>query len=159
GHMALANSAALELAGVGADTPEVEGGKIVRDADGRPTGILKDNAMSLVEAVVPPPTEAQLDRALAAAMHYVASKGVTSVHDMANWKSLETYRRARAKGELITRIYSVVPLPDWQRLRDEVRAHGRGDAWLRIGGLKGFMDGSLGSHTAAFLEPFTDAPE
>ncbi|HEX7060912.1 MAG TPA: amidohydrolase [Woeseiaceae bacterium] len=159
GHMALANSAALELAGVDADTPEVEGGKIVRDADGRPTGILKDNAMSLVEAVIPPPTEAQLDRALAAAMRYVASKGVTSVHDMANWQSLATYRRAHAKGELITRIYSVVPLPDWQRLRDEVQAHGRGDAWLRIGGLKGFMDGSLGSHTAAFLEPFTDAPD
>jgi predicted amidohydrolase YtcJ len=159
GHMNLANSKALALAGVDADTPDVEGGEIVRDADGQPTGILKDNAMGLVEAVVPPPTEAQLDRALAAAMAHVASHGVTSVHDMGNWRNLATYRRAHSKGELITRIYSVVPLADWRRLRDEVAEHGRGDAWLRIGGLKGFMDGSLGSHTAAFLEPFTDAPD
>src|SRR5690606_32083378 len=114
--------------------------------------------MGLVDAVVPPPTEAQLDRALAAAMEHVAAQGVTSVHDMASWQSLATYRRAHTKGELATRIYSVMPLPDWRRLQDEVAGQGRGDAWLRIGGLKGFMDGSLGSHTAAFLEPFTDAP-
>ncbi|MDZ7644998.1 MAG: amidohydrolase [Woeseiaceae bacterium] len=159
GHMALANSLALEQAGVDADTPDVDGGEIVRDADGRPTGILKDNAMALVESAVPPPGEAQLDREVRAAMRHVAAQGVTSVHDMAAWPSLAAYRRARAAGELTTRIYSVVPLSDWQRLRDEVREHGTGDEWLRIGGLKGFMDGSLGSHTAAFLEPFTDAPD
>lgn len=159
GHMALANSLALELAGLDADTPDVAGGEIVRDASGKPTGVLKDNAMRLVEAAIPPPTEAQLDRALAAAMEHVAANGVTSVHDMGDWTSLAAYRRAHSKGELITRIYSVVPLNDWQRLRDEVAANGRGDEWLRIGGLKGFMDGSLGSHTAAFLEPFTDAPD
>jgi hypothetical protein len=92
-------------------------------------------------------------------MAHVASNGVTSVHDMAGWDSLATYRRAKANGELSTRIYSVMPLEHWQQLRDEVSRNGRGDNWLRIGGLKGFMDGSLGSHTAAFLEPFTDAPE
>jgi predicted amidohydrolase YtcJ len=159
GHMALANSQALELAGVDADTPDVQGGEIVRDAEGNPTGILKDNAMALVERVVPEPRDAQLDRMLAAAMARVAANGVTSVHDMGGWRDLVAYRRAAARGELITRIYSVLPLGDWQRLRDEVAAHGRGDAWLRIGGLKGFMDGSLGSHTAAFLEPFSDAPD
>jgi len=159
GHMALANSLALDKAGVDADSPDVAGGEIVRDESGAPTGVLKDNAMGLVESAVPDPGEAQLDREVAAAMEYVASNGVTSVHDMAGWNSLAAYRRARASGELITRIYSVMPLADWQRLRDEVAANGRGDEWLRIGGLKGFMDGSLGSHTAAFFEPFTDAPD
>ncbi len=159
GHMGLANSIALELAGVDADTPDVAGGEIVRDPDGRPTGILKDNAMTLVEAAVPEPGEVQLDRQAAAAMRYVAGNGVTTVHDMAGWDSLATYRRARANGSMITRVYSVVQLPDWERLRDEVAANGWGDEWLRIGGLKAMMDGSLGSHTAAFLEPFTDAPD
>ncbi|HEX5765559.1 MAG TPA: amidohydrolase [Woeseiaceae bacterium] len=159
GHMALANSLALERAGVDADSPDVAGGEIVRDEAGSPTGVLKDNAMGLVDGVVPDPGEAQLDREVAAAMKYVASNGVTSVHDMAGWDSLATYRRAKENGELITRIYSVMPLKDWQRLRDEVATQGRGDQWLQIGGLKGFMDGSLGSHTAAFFEPFTDAPD
>lgn len=159
GHMALANSLALQLAGVDADTRDIAGGTIERYDDGRPAGVLKDNAMSLVDSVVPVDTEAQLDRQLDAAMAYVASNGVTSVHDMAGWVSLATYRRAHARGALDTRVYSVVPLADWERLRDEVAQHGIGDEWLRIGGLKGFMDGSLGSHTAAFLEPFTDAPD
>jgi hypothetical protein len=159
GHMSLANSLALEMAGVDADSPDVAGGEIVRDESGAPTGILKDNAMGLVDAAVPEPGAAQLDRELAAAMAHVASNGVTSVHDMAGWDSLDAYRRAKSGGKLITRIYSVMPLADWPQLRDEVAASGRGDSWLRIGGLKGFMDGSLGSHTAAFFEPFTDAPD
>ena len=159
GHMALANSKALELAGVDADTPDVAGGEIVRDETGRPTGILKDNALSLVETAVPIASKRQLDREAKAAMQYVASNGVTTVHDMASWDSLETYRRAEKAGTLITRIYSVVPLSDWEQLKREVENNGRGSNWLKIGGLKGFMDGSLGSHTAAFLEPFTDAPE
>jgi len=159
GHMGLANSNALELAGIDADTPDVAGGEIVRDPDGRPTGILKDNAMTLIENAVPAAGEVQLDRQAAAAMRYVAANGVTTVHDMAGWDSLATYRRAHENGSMITRVYSVVQLPDWEKLRDEVAANGRGDDWLRIGGLKAMMDGSLGSHTAAFLEPFTDAPD
>lgn len=159
GHMALANSAALAAAGVDADTPDVAGGEIVRDADGRPTGVLKDNAMALVEQAVPPPDDALLDRQVQAAMAHVAAQGVTTVHDMASWPSLAAYRRAQAADRLQTRIYSVMPLREWQTLRDEVESHGRGDDWLRIGGLKGFMDGSLGSHTAAMLEPFSDAPD
>lgn len=158
GHMSLGNSLALELAGVDADTPDVVGGEIVRDTDGRPTGILKDNATALVDQVVPEPGETQLDRTAAAAMAYLASNGVTSVHDMGDWDDLAAYRRMKDSDRFITRVYSVMPLDDWERLRDEVSANGRGDAWLHIGGLKGFMDGSLGSHTAAFLEPFTDAP-
>ena len=159
GHMALANSLALDLAGVDADTPDVAGGEVVRYPDGRPTGILKDNAMGLVDHALPEASAAQLDREAQAAMQYVAGNGVTTVHDMADWRSLATYRRLAGRGDLLTRIYSIVPLEDWERLREEVAAGGTGDDWLRIGGLKGFMDGSLGSHTAAMLEAFTDAPD
>src|SRR5919202_4815302 len=77
---------------------------------------------------------------------------------MGTWDDLATFERAHKAGRLRTRIYAAVPLATWQRLRDTVAARGRGDEWLRIGGLKGFVDGSLGSHTAAMLEPFTDAP-
>ena len=159
GHMALANSLALKAGGVDADTPDVAGGTIDRYDDGRPAGLLKDNAMLPINAAVPLPSDALLDRQVTAAMEYVAGNGVTTVHDMAGWSSLASYRRIHARGELITRIYSVVPLPDWEQLRDEVATSGHGDEWLKIGGLKGVMDGSLGSHTAAFLEPFTDAPD
>lgn len=164
GHMGVANSQALQLAGIDADTPDVAGGEIVRDNEGRPTGVLKDNAMRLLLAAIPQPSEAQLDRYARAAMDYVASNGVTSAHDMFaddfdSWVSLATYRRLHQRGELITRIYSVMPLHDWQKVADEVAQNGRGDEWLKTGALKGFMDGSLGSHTAAFLEPFTDTPD
>lgn len=158
GHMALANSLALRLAGVNRATREVAGGAIVRAGGGEPTGILKDNAQSLVARVVPDPPAALEDRALDTAMTYVASNGVTSVHNMGSWSDVAIFERARAAGRLRTRIYAAVPLSTWERLRDTVQARGRGDEWLRIGGLKGFVDGSLGSHTAAMLEPFTDAP-
>ena len=164
GHMALANGAALALAGVSRATADVEGGTIDRDASGEPTGLLRDNAMALVERVVPPPSDAMNDRALQAAMRYVAAQGVTSVHHMGTWGDLAVFERAWRQGTLSTRISAAVPLSTWARLRDRIAAHdmgadGRGDVWLRIGALKGFVDGSLGSHTAAFLEPFTDAPE
>jgi len=159
GHMALANSLALEAGGIDADMPDIAGGEIDRYEDGRPAGVLKDNAMLPVMAAVPPASDAMIDRQVRDAMAYVAGNGVTTVHDMADWTSLAAYRRAQSRGELITRIYSVVPLPDWARLRDEVAANGRGDDWLKIGGLKAMMDGSLGSHTAAFFEPFTDKPD
>ncbi len=158
GHMRLANSIALRLAGVTRDTPDVAGGTIVRDADGAPTGVLKDNAMSLVARVQPPATVATDDRALDAAMAHVAARGVTSVHHMGTWDDLAIFDRAHAARRLRTRIYAAVPLSTWRRLRDAVGARGRGDEWLRIGALKAFVDGSLGSHTAAFLEPFTDRP-
>ena len=160
GHMALANSLALKLAGIDKETANVEGGEIVRDADGSPTGLLKDNAMNRVFAVIPGSSVKQQDQALQKAMDYLAEKGVTTVHDMGvDFGSLAIYRRAHANDALRTRIYSVVPIESWQQLADEVAVSGRGDQWLGIGGLKGFMDGSLGSHTAAFFEPFTDTPD
>ena len=165
GHMALANSAALKAAGVTRATADVAGGEIVRDPRGEPTGLLKDNAMGLVDRAVPEPSDEMRDRALAAAMKYVAEQGVTSVHNMGSWSDLETFARARRANALATRIYGAVPLASWERLRDAVAqktyggGDGRGDDWLRVGGLKGFVDGSLGSHTAAFHEPFDDAPK
>jgi hypothetical protein len=158
GHMGLANTAALETAGVDAATPDLEGGEIVRGADGAPTGVLKDNAMGLVWPVVPDAPEVQQDRFLDAAMAHVAERGVTSVHNVGGWGDLAIFRRAHEARRLDVRIYACTPLASWERLRDEVTEYGRGDDWLRIGCVKGFVDGSLGSHTAAFLEPFTDAP-
>lgn len=158
GHMALANSAAMRAAGVGDDVQDVSGGEIVRDAAGRPTGVFKDNAMSLIERAMPETTLADRLAATVAAMDYLASNGVTAVHHMGSWPDLEAYRVAHRRGLMKTRIYACTPLGSWKRLADEVERTGRGDDWLRIGGLKGFVDGSLGSHTAAFLAPFDDAP-
>ena len=159
GHMALANSLALKAGGVTPATGDVDGGTIVRGPGREPTGILKDNAQALVNRVVPDAPEVLQDRALDTAMTYVASHGVTSVTNMGTWWELAIFRRAHAAGRLRTRIYAAVPLAAWEQLRDTVQARGTGDEWLRIGALKAFVDGSLGSHTAAMLEPFTDAPD
>ena len=158
GHMALANSAAMRAANVPPSGGDVAGGTITRDASGRPSGVFKDNAQSLVDAAVPDPGPAMMDRALDAAMTYASERGVTSVDHMGTWADLAVFERAHRAGTLRTRIYASVPLSTWARLRDTVTARGRGDAWLRIGGLKGFVDGSLGSHTAAMMQPFADAP-
>lgn len=158
GHMNLANTAALTAARVGRDVTDIAGGTIVRDAAGEPTGIFKDNAMGVVGRVVPEPTAAMNDAALRAAMQYVNAQGVTAVHNMGSWDDLATFERAHAAGALTTRIYAAVPLASWKRLADTVKVRGFGDDWVRIGGLKGFVDGSIGSHTAAMLEPFSDAP-
>jgi predicted amidohydrolase YtcJ len=164
GHMALANTAALRATGVTRAAKDVSGGEIVRDARGELTGLLKDNAMDLVATKMPPPTADMQDRALEAAMRYVGEQGVTTVHQMGSWDDLAVLDRANKAGKLRTRVYAAVPLNTWERLAEAVKARtygpdGRGDQWLRVGGLKGFVDGSLGSHTAAFHEPFTDAPK
>jgi predicted amidohydrolase YtcJ len=161
--MALANGAALRAAGIGVDVEGVAGGEIVRDAGGALTGLLKDNAMTLVEGKVTPPPDEMKDRALDAAMRYVNAQGVTTVHNMGTWDDLAVFARAWRAHRLTTRVYAVVPLNTWKQLWRTVEARtygpeGRGDEWLRVGGLKGFVDGSLGSHTAAFRDPFTDAP-
>ena len=158
GHMALANSAALRAAKVTRASPDVAGGTIVRDARGEPTGVFKDNAMDAVDSALPDPPAELEDRALDAAMAYVAEQGVTSVHHMGSWRDLAIFERARRANRMATRIYAAVPLASWEQLRDTVAARGRGDSWVRIGLLKGFVDGSLGSHTAAMLQPFTDVP-
>ena len=159
GHMGLANGLALAAAKVTKAMPAVDGGVIVRDRNGEPTGLLKDNAQGLLDDAVPDPPPAVADKAFDAAMQYFAERGVTSAQNMGTWYDLSIFERARKDGRMITRIYAVVPLASWEKLRDTVAARGHGDEWVRIGGLKGFVDGSLGSHTAAMLEPFTDAPK
>lgn len=158
GHMGLANSRALELAGITAQTPDPPGGTIVRDASGEPTGILKDAAQGLVERVIPEPSEEELDEALERAQRYALERGVTLVTDMGTWAGLETYRRAHRRGRLLIRVYSVVPLSTWRRLVEFIEREGRGDHRLFWGGVKGFVDGSLGSSTAWFYQPYTDDP-
>ncbi len=159
GHMGLANSVALRLGGVTRDTPDPAGGLIVRDPRTRePTGILKDAAMSLVSARIPEPTADQRLAHARAATEHVARLGVTSVQDMSGGGAIEVYEALRRRGELKTRIYAMSPLPQWRRaVRAGLKA-GADDAWLRRGGLKGFSDGSLGSTTAWFFEPYLDSP-
>ncbi|MBL0742506.1 amidohydrolase [Chryseolinea lacunae] len=157
GHMCLANSAALKAANIPDNVKDVAGGTIVRDKQGKLTGIFKDNAMNMLYKVVPPPTTDQEDKALATAMAYVAARGVTSVHNMSGFQ--EVFERAHDAGKLTTRIYAGMMLSDWRQLNEKVKQKGHGDAWLRIGGLKEFVDGSLGSHTAAFFKPFNDTPK
>jgi predicted amidohydrolase YtcJ len=158
GHMALANGLALKLAGVTRETKDPHGGVIVRDEHGEPTGILKDAAMSYVWKVIPLASFAERLDAARAATNYAASLGVTSVQDMSAGTDVGVYQTLLDQGELKTRIYAVSPLPSWERLaRAGVRAH-FGSEMLRIGGLKGFADGSLGSTTAYFFEPYLDAP-
>ena len=158
GHMALANSLALKLAGVTRQTLDPPGGVIVRDKSGEPTGVLKDAAQSFVWKVMPPATFDERLAAARAATNYAASLGVTSIQDVSAGTDVGVYQTLLDRGELKTRIYAVAPLPQWERLAQTgVRAH-FGSEMLRVGGLKGFSDGSLGSTTALFYEPYRDDP-
>jgi predicted amidohydrolase YtcJ len=160
GHMALANSKALEIAGVNKDTKVPEGGEMKKNKLGEYTGLLKDEAMALVNKVIPDPTEKELDEYLQAAVQHAFENGVTQVHDMGwygGWVDLATYRRNLKKLDL--RIYSFVPLSNWAKLDSFCKKEGKGDDILRWGGLKGFMDGSLGSTTAWFYDHYLDDPK
>ncbi|MEW6156540.1 MAG: amidohydrolase [Verrucomicrobiota bacterium] len=158
GHMALANSEALKRAGVNRESKDPPGGFIVRDASGGPTGILKDAAMSYVNKLIPAATFEENLAAARAASEHAIRLGVTSVQDMSAGADVGVYQTLLRRGELKTRIYAVAPLPHWDRLaRVGVRA-AFGDPLLRVGGLKGFSDGSLGSTTALFFEPYLDSP-
>ena len=157
GHMALANSAALDFFGITAAT-SYEAGDVWLGVDGQPTGLLKEDAYYLQTSKIPPFAPEQDEEFVKAAMNYVASFGVTSVHDVNGFHDQEVFERLKQKNELITRIYSATPLSQWQRLEAKIDSSGRGNHWLKIGGLKGFVDGSLGSHTAAFFDDYADTP-
>jgi predicted amidohydrolase YtcJ len=160
GHMTLANSVALKLAHVDRSTKDVAGGTIVRRPDGEPTGVVKDAAQNLVAAVLPTPSPQQSDAAIERAMRWAASHGVTGVADVSvPWFEVDALQRAHAAGRMITRVAVYVPLQDWRRMAELVKAKGVGDDWLRVAGVKGYVDGSLGSTTALFYEPYKDAPQ
>jgi predicted amidohydrolase YtcJ len=159
GHMSLANSLALKIARVDKNTKDVPGGVIVRDAEGNPTGILKDAAQELVERVIPAPSEVQIRTAIKAAQTYANSQGVTSVQDMsASPDIFRAYQTMLRNGELTVRISGHQPLTSWRRLANVGLLADFGNEYLHIGGLKGFADGSLGSTTALFFKPYLDAP-
>jgi predicted amidohydrolase YtcJ len=157
GHEALANSVAMKLAGVDAKTPDVPGGVIMRDASRKPTGVFKDAAMTLIYKAIPPMTHGQRLRAARGAMKHAASLGVTSVQHMnPEFADVAAYSELAEKGELTTRIYAVPMETDW---RDQAKVGIRrawGSSYLRLGAVKGYADGSLGSRTAYMFEPFTD---
>jgi len=159
GHMAVANSVALRLSGVTAKTPDPPGGVIVRDEKGNPTGVFKDAAMALVNKVIPAMTPEGRMRAVKRALAHAASLGVTSVQHMnASFEDISTYAELANSGELTAHIYAAPLETDWAQLAKAGIRRSFGSSWLRIGAVKGFADGSLGSTTAFFFQPYADAP-
>lgn len=159
GHMALGNSLAMTLAGVNKETKEVDGGLIVRGASGKPTGVFKDAAMAYINKVIPNPSwEGRLESAQAATDH-AASLGVTSVQDMSAGTDIGVYQELHRRGTLKTRIYGCSPLSDYKRWENTGIRYAFGDDMIRVGCLKGYADGSLGSTTAWFFDPYLDDPK
>jgi hypothetical protein len=168
GHTGLANSLALKLAGVTKDTPDPVGGVIVRDPkSGEPTGILKDEAQDLVAKVIPRPTESEMEEALRAALKEAARVGLTSVHDIIvdtdSWNGsftgeIQLLRRAELEGWLTCRIYAITPIAQWKKLAEAGISHDMGSDFLKLGAVKAFADGSLGSRTGWMFKPYDDDP-
>jgi predicted amidohydrolase YtcJ len=164
GHMAVANTKALRLAGIAAKAADIPGGVVYRDKDGKPTGLLRDNAMFLVERLVPPPTDDEIAEAVTAALDELRRNGITSVVDMGGSdpatrrKLFKLYQRMARDGKLTVRIDLRWPLAAWKELAELGAEANFGSEWLTIGGVKGFADGSLGSSTAKMFEPFVNEP-
>jgi predicted amidohydrolase YtcJ len=160
GHMALANSVTLRLSGITAQTPDPPGGVIVHDAHGNPTGALKDAAMDYVYKIAPPLSHDKRLRAVKRALAHAASLGVTSVQHMnPEYADIAVYSELLERGEVTARIYAA---PLITGVDDQVRIgvrHAFGGPYLRIGALKAYADGSLGSSTAYFFEPFSNQPD
>jgi hypothetical protein len=168
GHTGLANSLALKLAGVTKDTRDPVGGVIVRDPkSGEPTGILKDEAQELVAKVIPRPTESEMEEALRAALKEAARVGLTSVHDITvdtdSWNGsftgeIRLLRRAELAGWLTCRIYAITPIAQWKELAEAGISHDMGSDFLKLGAVKAYADGSLGSRTGWMFKPYDDDP-
>jgi hypothetical protein len=156
GHMALANSLALRLAGVTRETKDPDGGTIVRDTSGEPTGILKDNAEDLVTRAIPEPSREMNLRAARAALEEAARVGVTTIQDNSSIDALRTYQDLRERGELTARFYVWRSAASLSSLEKAGVRTGLGDEWIRLGAIKILSDGSMGSGTAAFFEPYAD---
>lgn len=159
GHMSLANSLAMRLAGVDRNTKDVAGGEIVRDANGNPTGIFKDAAETYIESVIPEPSFAQKLEQGIAATEYAASLGITSAQDMGSSAlDISVYQELLRQGRLKTRLYGCTTLAGYKRWEDVGIARAFGTPMLRVGCVKGYADGSLGSTTAWLFGPYSDAP-
>jgi len=159
GHIGVANTRALQLASITVATKDPEGGKIDRDEGGTPTGILREKACDAVRNVIPKPTHEKRRQGIELALADLASHGVTSAQDYSQWDDFQIYEELENEGKLTARISEWLPfdesIEELNRKRD---SHPASDNLLHTGMLKGFMDGSLGSHTAALLEPYSDDP-
>jgi predicted amidohydrolase YtcJ len=157
GHLALANTPALQLAGITLASRDPEGGKIDRDANGQPTGILRETAQGAVRAVIPAPTHEERRAAIEGALADLAEHGVTSAQDYSTWEDFQIYEEIEKDGKLSARISEWLPFDlSVDELKTKRDSHPQSDLMLHTGMLKGFMDGSLGGHTAALLEPYAD---
>jgi predicted amidohydrolase YtcJ len=160
GHVAVANTRALRLASITLATREPQGGKIDRDSTGQPTGLLRDTAMGAVTAVIPPPNHDQRRAALEFSLQTLAQSGITSAQDNSTWEDFQVFEELEREGKLTARISEWLPFDaPLDELEAKRKAHSVLDNMLHTGMLKGFMDGSLGSHTAALLEPYADDPQ
>jgi predicted amidohydrolase YtcJ len=160
GHIAVANTAALKAAGITAATPDPHGGKIDRDGKGEPTGILRETARGAVQAKIPRPTPEQRRRGLELALADAAQWGITSAQDNSEWDDFLIYEQMEKEGKLTLRIAEWLPFDaPVDELRQKRDQHPAGDTMLHTTMLKGFMDGSLGSRTAAMLAPYSDDPK
>lgn len=161
GHIGVANTRALQLASITVASRDPDGGKIDRDDDaGTPNGILREKAQDLVQSVIPKPTHEKQRQAIELALADMASHGVTSAQDFSEWEDFEIYEEIEADGKLTARISEWLPFDDSiEDLNSKRNSHPTSDNLLHTGMLKGFMDGSLGSKTAALLEPYSDDPK
>ncbi|HEY6181293.1 MAG TPA: amidohydrolase [Terriglobales bacterium] len=160
GHIAVANTRAMQLASVTLASKDPAGGHIDRDDTGQPTGILRESARDAVTAVIPLPTHDQRRAAIESALQEVAQSGVTSIQDNSLWDDFKIYEELEKEGKLTARISEWLPFKTpLDKLREMRASHPSSDNMLHTGMLKGFMDGSLGSHTAALLEPYADDPK
>ena len=160
GHIAVANTRALQLASITLASKDPEGGKIDRDLTGSPTGILRETARDAVSAVIPQPTREKRRQAIEAALQDLAQWGITSAQDNSSWEDFQIYEQLEREGKLTARISEWLAFDDsLEKLKAHRAAHPAGDNLLHTGMLKGFMDGSLGSRTAALLDPYADDPK
>lgn len=162
GHAGWANHAALKIAGIGPDTPDPVGGRIERDADGRPTGVLIDAAMDLIESRVPRSNVAESRAELDAALEMMASVGITSVHDAGTGsKAIELYKEHADAGRLTARLYVMIDGAgdQFDRIAADGPLIGYGNDHLTVRSIKLLVDGALGSRGAALLHPYSDDPE
>jgi len=160
GHSGIASSTALELAGITKDTPNPDGGVIDRDEWGEPTGILRDAAMGLVMSLMPEETESELFKNMEVAQQYLLEQGVTSVGDMIyDMNHFLFLQKMAQQNKLRIRVTAYTPLLKWAEMSQHLETGVYENDWFQFKGLKGFCDGSLGSHTALMLEPYKDAPD
>jgi predicted amidohydrolase YtcJ len=160
GHIGVANTRALQLASVTVASRDPEGGKIDRDDSGTPNGILREKAQEAVQAVIPKPTHEKRQQAIELALADLASHGITSAQDYSQWDDFQIYEELEHDGKLTARISEWLPFDDSiEDLNKKRDSHPASDNMLHTGMLKGFMDGSLGSKTAALLEPYSDDPK